>query len=153
MRERRGFADESWRLALAGDTVALDRAAALLDRDEPTYDGHRARAFALSVRGDVDGALAELDDARTEDWPFRAAYAADIARVLYLGGAWERSLEALREAARGSDRLDPTVADLVVAVVRRAPRLRLRGLRVVLEAGTPLQRLRNAAAVATVRGC
>jgi hypothetical protein len=153
MRERRGFADESWRLALAGDTAALDRAGALLEGDEATYDGHRARAFALSVRGDLEEALAELDDGRTEDWPFRAAYAADIARVLYLGGAWERSLDALRQAAHGSDRLDPAVADLVVAVVRRAPRLRLRALRVVLEAGTPLQRLRNAATVASVRGC
>jgi hypothetical protein len=51
----------------------------------------------------------------------------------------------------GSDRLDPAVAGLVSAVVAREPRLRLRGLKVVLGGGTTWQRLRNAAATVRAR--
>jgi hypothetical protein len=149
--QRKGFGDETWRLALERDAAALHRAADLLIEGELSYDGHRARAFALAVEGDVDGALAQLNEGWTEDWPFPAAYAADTARVRFLAGDYERSLGALQLAAHGVDRLDPAVADLVRHVVERAPSLRVRAVRVVLGGGTPWQRLRNAAAVATTR--
>lgn len=151
MTRRTGLGDEAWSLALAGDAAALDRAADVLLEGDLTYDGHRARAFSLALAGDVDEALAQLNDGWTEEWPFPAAYAADIARVRYLAGDYERSLGALRLASYGVDRLDPAVADLVIAVVARAPKLRLRALGVVVRGGTPWQRVRNAAAVATSR--
>jgi hypothetical protein len=151
---RRGFGDETWKLAAERDAGALHRAADLLlqgERGELNYDGHRARAFALAVEGRVDDALAELNEGRTEEWPFPAAYAADTARVRYLAGDYERSLGALQLAVRGAERLDPAVADLVSAVAARAPRLRFRAVRVALGGGTPWQRVRNAAAVAASR--
>jgi nucleotide-binding universal stress UspA family protein len=146
---RRGFGDETWRLAQERDAAALHRAADLLLEGDPGglfYDGHRARAFALAIEDRVDDALAELNEGWTEDWPFPAAYAVDTARVRYLSGDYEHSLGALRLAVHGADRLDPAVADLVAALVARAPRLRLRAVKVVLGGGTPWQRLRNAAA-------
>jgi hypothetical protein len=149
---RRGYGDETWRLAVDGDAAGLHRAADLLLEGDLSYDGHRARAFALAVEGNVDAAVAELNHGWTEEWPFPAAYAADTARVRYLAGDYERSLGALRLAAHGADRLDPAVAALVASVVERAPRLRLRALRVVLGGGTAWQRVRNAAAIATARG-
>jgi hypothetical protein len=149
---RRGYGDETWRLARAGDAAGLHRAADLLIEGDLAYDGHRARAFALAVEGDADGALAQLNEGWTEEWPFPAAYAADTARVRYLAGDYERALGALQLAAHGVDRLDPAVAELVAAVVARAPKLRLRAMRVVLGGGTPWQRVRNAAAVVAARG-
>jgi hypothetical protein len=143
-----------WRLAQERDVAALHRAADLLLEGEPgelNYDGHRARAFALALESRVDDALAQLNEGWTEDWPFPAAYAADTARVRYLAGDYERSLGALRLAVHGADRLDPAIAELVRLVVSRAPRLRMRAVRVVLEGGTPWQRLRNATAAATAR--
>jgi hypothetical protein len=148
---RRGYGDETWRLAQAGDSEALNRAADLLLEAGPgglLYDGRRARAFALALDGRVDDALAELNDGWTEDWPFPAAYAADTARVRYLAGDYEHSLGALRLALHGADRVDPAVSELVAAVVAHAPKLRLRAIRVVLGGGTAWQRLRNAATVA-----
>jgi hypothetical protein len=150
----RGYGDEAWRLARAGDTVALRRAADLLLQGDPVgldYDGHRARAFALAVEGRVDDALAELNKGWTNDWPFPSAYAADTARVRYLAGDYERSLGALQVAVRGAERIDPQVAELVSAVAAHAPKLRLRAVRVALGGGTTWQRLRNAAAVAAAR--
>jgi hypothetical protein len=149
--QRKGFGDETWRLALERDATALHRAADLLIEGDLAYDGHRARAFALAIEDDVDGALAQLNDGWTEDWPFPAAYAADTARVRYLAGDYERSLGALQLAARGVDRLDPAVAELGRDVVAREPALRARAVRVVLGGGTAWQRLRNAASVATTR--
>lgn len=154
MAARRGFGDETWRLAREGDVAALHRAADLLLQGDPgelNYDGHRARAFALALDGKVDEGLAELNEGWTEDWPFPAAYAADTARVRYLAGDYERSLGALQLAVHGADRLDPQIAELVAAVVQHAPRLRIRAVRVVLGGGTPWQRLRNAAAAASAR--
>ena len=107
MATRRGFGDETWRLANEGDVAALYRAADLLIEGDLSYDGHRARAFGLAVEGKVDDALAELNDGWTEEWPFPAQYAADTARVRYLAGDYERSLGALQLAAHGADRLDP----------------------------------------------
>lgn len=151
---RRGFGDESWRLAKDADTEALHRAADLLLEGDPgglLYDGHRARAFALSIEGRVDDALAELNEGWTEDWPFPAAYATDTARVRYLAGDYEESLGALRLAVHGADRLDPAISELVAAVVVRAPQLRLRAIKVVLSGGTAWQRLRNAAVAASAK--
>ena len=147
----RRYGDEAWRLARAGDAAELHRVADLLLAGDPgglDYDAHRARAFALALEGRVDDGLAELNEGWTEDWPFPAAYAADTARVRYLAGDYERSLGALRVAVRGSERLDPQVADLVSAVAASAPKLRLRAVGVALGGGTTWQRVRNAAAVA-----
>lgn len=153
-RRRRPFGDEAWRLALAGDAPGLRHAADLLLAGDPAglaYDGHRTRAFALALEGRVDDALAELNEGWSEDWPFPAAYAADTGRVRYLAGDYEDALAALQLAVRGADRLDPAVADVVVAVVARRPRLRLRAVKVLLGGGTPWQRLRNAALAVSAR--
>jgi len=151
LRRRQVFGDETWRLALARDRVGLWRAASLLQNGRMEYDAHRAKAFARALDGNVEAALTELNAGWTEDWPFPAAYAADIARVRYLAGDYESSLGALRLAVAGTDRLDPQVAHLAAAVVACAPRLRLRAVRVVLAGGSPWQRLRNAALAAAAR--
>ena len=154
MTARRGFGDETWRLAKEADAPALHRAADLLfagDPGELNYDGHRARAFALAVEGQVDDALAQLNEGWTEDWPFPAAYAADTARVRFLAGDYERALGALQLAVHGADRLDPAIAELVAAVVSQAPKLRLRAIKVVLGGGTAWQRVRNASAAVSAR--
>lgn len=154
MAGRRGYGDETWRLARAGDAAALHRAADLLlegDASALDYDGHRARAFALALEQRVDDALAQLNEGWTEDWPFPAAYAADTARVRYLAGDYERALGALQLAVHGADRLDPAIAELVAAVVARSPKLRMRAVKVVLGGGTPWQRVRNASAAALAR--
>jgi hypothetical protein len=151
---RKGFGDESWRLAQDADTAGLHLAADLLLEGEPgglLYDRHRARAFALALDGRVDDALAQLNEGWTEDWPFPAAFAADTARVRYLAGDYEQSLGALQLAVHGAPRLDPAVAELACAVVARAPELRLRAVKVVLSGGTAWQRVRNAAAAASAR--
>ena len=151
---RRGFGDESWRLAKSADSIGLHRAADLLLEGDPAgllYDGHRARAFALAIEGHVDEGLAELNEGWTDDWPFPAAYAVDTARVRYLAGDYEHALGALQLAVHGADRLDPAIAELVAAVVARAPKLRVRAIKVVLGGGTPWQRLRNAAAAISAR--
>src|SRR5919201_6721054 len=96
---RRGYGDETWRLALARDVSALRRAADLLlegDAGDLDYDGHRARAFALAVEGQTYEALEQLNEGWTEEWPFPAAYAADIARVRFLLGDYAKALEALQ---------------------------------------------------------
>jgi hypothetical protein len=151
VRGRAAYGDETWRLARIGDARALARAADALvqhDPDDVSYDAHRARAFALAIEHRTGDALAQLNEGRSEDWPFPAVYAADVARVRYLAGDYEHALAALQLAVHGADRLDPAVAELAALVVARAPELRLRGVRVVLGAGTPWQRLRNAASVA-----
>jgi hypothetical protein len=137
------FGDETWRLAEHEDVRALRAAAGLLDG----YDAHRARAFALAVEGDARAAVDELDVGRTDEWPFAAAHATDTARIHYLARDYERVLAALRPALR-ADRLDPAVAELAAAVVRHAPRLRIRAVKLVLGGGSVWQRARNAALVA-----
>jgi hypothetical protein len=89
MSARRGFGDETWRLARSGDIAALHRAADLLlagDARDLDYDGRRARAFALALAGRVDEALAQLSERSSDDWPFAPAAAADTARVRFLAG-------------------------------------------------------------------
>ncbi|MFL5954250.1 MAG: hypothetical protein ACJ76I_09110 [Gaiellaceae bacterium] len=154
MGPRRRYRDETWRLACTGDARALDRVADALVQDEPddsSYDAHRARAFALAIERRLEEALTQLNDGSTDDWPFPAAYAADVARVRYLAGDYDGALGALRLAVHGADRLDPALADLAVLVVAGAPELRLRAVRVVLGGGTAWQRLRNAVVTGVAR--
>jgi hypothetical protein len=147
------YGDEAWRLALAGDAARLrDVGDALVAGDgEPGYEGHRARAFALAVESSTDEALAELNEGWTADWPFPAAYAADIARVRFLVGDYAQALDALALSVRGADRVEPAVLALVPACVRRDRRLRRSALRVALAGGTPSQRLATAARVVAAR--
>lgn len=152
MSRRTEFGDGTWRLALEGDVAGLDRAAGLLigGDGELDYDGHRARAFARAVEGDVDDALAELNEGWTDEWPFPSAYATDVARVYYLAGDERQALEALLLAARSAEVLDPSVPALAVDCVRRAPAARRAALRVAFAAGRPWQRLRAAWGVVRV---
>ena len=152
MSVRRGFGDETWRLATEGDEAALHRAADLLLADSDLhYEGHRARSFALAVAGRTDEALAELNEGWTDEWPFPVVYATDIARVRFLLGHYDKALDALELGVRGVERLDPAAAELAVHCVSRSPRLWWRGVRVIASGGTIGQRLRNAVAVARAR--
>jgi hypothetical protein len=149
---RTGFGDETWRLAVEGDVAALEQVADLLGGDgDVNYDGHRARAFACAVRGQLESALAELNEGWTEEWPFPAAYAADVARVRFLGGDYAHALDALRLAVRSADALDPAVPRLALECVERAPQTWVRALKTVLAGGSSWQRLSNGVAVVRAR--
>jgi hypothetical protein len=148
---RRGFGDETWRLAQVGDAEALRRAADLL-LTEPldlAYEGHRARAFSLAVERKAAEALDVLNDGWTAEWPFPTAYALDVARIRYLAGDYELALEALRLALRGARRVDSAAVELAVACVRRRRSLWAKALGVVLAGGSIWHRL--AAFVVVVR--
>jgi hypothetical protein len=151
--ERRGFGDETWRLARDGDAAALHTAADLLlqDPEDLGYEGHRARAFALAVEGERDRAIDELNAGWTDEWPFPAQFATDVARVHYLAGDWERSLDSLLLAARGAARADGAVAELAAECVRRDPRLVTGALKVAFAGGKPLQKLEHARAILRAR--
>ncbi len=152
MAARTGYGDETWRLALEGDVDALDGVGDLLSDDGiVSYDGHRARAFACAVGGRIDDALAELNEGWTAEWPFPSAYATDVARVRFLAGDYPHALEALRLAARSADVLDPSVPELAIRCVKRAPRSLLPALKVALAGGSPWQRAGNAFAVVRAR--
>jgi len=150
---RRRYGDETWRLAVAGDAAGLHRVADLLlgESEEESYDGHRARAFAHAVEGRTAAALEQLNEGWTEDWPFPSAYAADIARVRFLGGDYTEALEALHLSVRGADRVDPAVSALAAAAVRGDRRLVRPALRVAFAGGTPRQRLATAGRVLAAR--
>jgi hypothetical protein len=151
--QRRGFGDETWRLAREGDAAALHKAADLLLRDpgDLTYEGHRARAFALAVQGADDQAAAELHAGWTDEWPFPAQFAIDVARIHWLAGDCERALDSLLIAARGASRLDAAAVELVADCVRRRPALAARALRVAFAGGTAMQKLETAGAVVRAR--
>jgi tetratricopeptide (TPR) repeat protein len=154
MSARRGFGDETWRLAVARDAEGLHRAAELLLQGDPgelNYDGHRARAFAYAVEGRTVEALEQLNEGWTEEWPFPAAYAADIARVRFLLGDYGKALEALQLSIRGADRIEPAVKELTPELVRHDRRLWTRALRIAVAGGTPWQRVSAAAAVIGAR--
>jgi hypothetical protein len=148
---RTGFGDETWRLAREGDAPGLERAAAMLLEGAVLYEGHRARAFALAVQGRADDALAELNAGWTDEWPFPSVYALDVARVRYLAGELDEALAALTLAVRGSERVDPAVAELAAACVRRSRRCWARALRLALAGGTAAQRAAASAAVLRAR--
>ncbi|MFL5925928.1 MAG: hypothetical protein ACJ77E_03225 [Gaiellaceae bacterium] len=147
MSRQKALRDELWRLAKTGDAAALRRAGDVLEG----YDAHRARAFALALRGRGDDAVAQLEEGAADGWPFPAALAADRARVRFLAGDYQRSLAALEPAVHAADRVDPATADLAADIAAREPALRLRAVRLVLGGGTTWQRLRNAAAAASSR--
>jgi hypothetical protein len=153
MTARRGYGDETWRLAQVGDAPALHKAADLLLRDpaDLNYEGHRARAFALAVEGRADDALAQLNDGWTDDWPFPSAYATDVARIRYLTDDYAKALDALLIATRGAERVDGAVAALAGECVRRDRKLTGRALRVTLAGGTAWQRIENAGVVLRAR--
>jgi len=153
MSVRRGYGDEIWRLAREGDSASLHKAADLLleDTTDLSYDGHRARAFALAVEGKGDDGLAQLNEGWTEEWPFPAMYATDVGRVRYLAREEDKALSALLLAVRGAQRVDSGVPELAAECVRRRPRLLWRALRVMLAGGTTLQRLRHAGTVFRAR--
>ena len=157
MSARRGFGDETWRLALEGDSEALRRAAEMLlgDAEEPGgelyYEGRRARAFALAVEGRREEALEELHRGWTEEWPLPAAYATDVARVGLLAGDHASALNGLRLSVRGADRLDYAVPEVAAECVRRSRRLCLQALRLASARGTPSQRARLAGRVLRAR--
>jgi hypothetical protein len=149
---RRGFDDEVWRLAHAGDATGLRAAADLLlegREQDLAYEGHRARAFALAVEGSAGDALEELERGRTRHWPFPVAHATDIARIHFLAGDYGTAVTALQPAIRGVERLDAGVRELLGDCVRRGDGLRGRALRAAIAGGTPGQRL--AAAVSVLR--
>ena len=137
MSARRGFGDETWRLAQAGDAEALRRAADLL-LTEPldlAYEGHRARAFSLAVEQKAAEALDVLNEGWTAEWPFPAAYALDVARIRYLAGDYEPALEAVRLALGGAERVDSAAVELAAACVFRRRSLWAKALSAVLVGG------------------
>lgn len=149
MGARRGFGDETWRLARAGEAEALRRAADLLLAEplELPYEGHRARAFALAVEGRAAEALDELNAGWTEDWPFPHLYALDVARVWHLAGDHERALDAIRIAVRGAARLDGSAAELAMSCVWHRRRLWSKALSAVVAGGTVWNRTAGALVV------
>jgi hypothetical protein len=153
MTAERGFGDETWRLARAGDGAGLERAAGLLlsDPGELEYEGHRALAFRLAVEGNAVAALAELNQGWSEDWPSPAAYAVDVARIHFLAGDCAKALTALRLDVRTASHLDG-LRGLVVDCVRREPRLWRTAIEIVLAGGdSTAAKLRAAAAVIQAR--
>lgn len=153
MSARRGYGDEIWRLAREGDSAALHKAADLLgqDPDDLSYEGQRARAFALAVDGDADQALAQLNAGWTDDWPLPAAYATDVARIRFVAGEYAKALDSLLLATRGAERVDGSIGELATACVRHERRLLGHALRVALAGGTAWQRLGAAGSVIRAR--
>jgi hypothetical protein len=151
---RRGFGDETWRLAQAGDAEALRRAAELLSAEplDLAYESHRAQAFALAVEGEIVEALDVLNAGWTEEWPFPAAYALDVARIRYLVGDYGLALEAVRLALRGAERTDGAAVELAGACVRRRRSLWRKALGSVLVDGSAWRRLVAALSVLRATG-
>lgn len=147
---RRGFGDETWRLANDADAAALRDAADRLGEDV-AYDSHRARAFALAVDGRRDDALAELNEGWSDEWPFPAAHALDVARVQFLAGDYAHALIAVELSVCGGGGHDGSPLELAVACVRRQPGLLWRALRLALTGGSLPQRGWSALAVLGAR--
>src|SRR5207237_1263698 len=82
------------------------------------YAAHRASAFALALDGDAEAALAELDRGWTDEWPFPADFAVDVARVRFLAGEYREALVALQLAVRGRERVDESASELAGECVR-----------------------------------
>jgi hypothetical protein len=152
MSRRRGFGDETWRLARAGDAAGLERAAQLLLRNgtDTEYEGRRARAFRLALERRTSEALRELAEGWAEDWPPPSAYALDVSRVHYLAGDPVRALTAIELELRGLSRWEG-VSELAAACVGRDRRLWRRGLRVAAAAERGPRKLRAVAAVLRAR--
>ena len=144
---RRGFGDETWRLAEAGDAAALERVAELLlDDDDGAYDGRRAAAFRFALEGRTHEALAELNEGWSDDWPPPSAYALDVARIHFLAGDMTRCLAAIELELRGLSYWDG-VSALIIGAARRDPRRWRHALNLVLRAERGPRKLRSALAV------
>ncbi len=144
MTIRRGYGDETWELAYAGDATALERAATLLLREHSgvEYEGHRARAFALALGGRTGEALEELNIGWTEEWPTPDAYGLDVARIHFLAGSPAQALTALSLDSRSIERSQmEDVVTLVMICVWCDRRLWRRGLALALANSQGLDRL------------
>lgn len=115
------------------------------------YEAHRARALVLAARGRALEALDELNEGWTEEWPFPAVYATDVARVRFLAGQYAEAIEALHLAVRGAEHAEPEVPALARECVRNAPEVWRRALRLALAGGTASQRARTAWSVLRAR--
>lgn len=147
---RRGFGDEVWQLAQAGDTAGLRAAADLLlegREQDLAYEGHRARAFAIAIEADGGDAFEELERGRTRQWPFPTAHVTDVARIHFLAGDYAGAVTAVQPVIRGADLLDDSVSDLLSECVRRDSGLRGPALRAAIAGGTLGQRFTTAASV------
>jgi hypothetical protein len=141
---RRGYGDETWRLAYARDAAALRHAAELLLRDRTgvEYEGHRALAFALALDRRTGEALEELNTGWTEEWPTPDAYGIDVARVHFLAGSPSQSLTALALDSRSIERSHlEDVVTLVMICIWCDRRLWRRGLGLALASSRGLDRL------------
>src|SRR4051812_28879503 len=134
MTPRRGFGDEIWRLARAGDGEGLARAATLLERDaELAYESRRASAFRHALHGETERALADLNEGWSDDWLVPSAYAIDVSRIHFLAGDFSHALTALELEAHTFARW-AGAREIAVECVRRDPSLWRRGLRLALAA-------------------
>jgi hypothetical protein len=141
---RRGYGDETWTRAVAGDTAALERAAALLlrERSGVEYEGHRARAFAVALDRRTAEALEELNAGWTEEWPTTEGYAVDVARIHYLAGHAAQALTALSLDSRSAERAQlEDVTQLVLGCVQSDRRLWRRALPLALASSSGVARL------------
>jgi hypothetical protein len=141
---RRGYGDETWSLAYGRDVAALERAAALLLREQSgvEYEGHRARAFALALQRRAGEALEELNAGWTEEWPTAEGYGLDVARIHFLAGHPNQALTALSLDARSIERAQlEDVVTLVMICVWCDRRLWKRGLFLALANSRGIDRL------------
>lgn len=141
---KRGYGDETWRLAYARDGIALRHAAELLLRERTgiEYEGHRALAFALALDDRTGEALEELNTGWTEEWPTPDAYGIDVARIHFLAGSPSQSLTALALDSRSIERAQvEDVVTLVMICVWCDRRLWRRGLALALANSRGLDRL------------
>lgn len=144
MTIRRGYGDQTWALAYARDSVALERAAGLLLREPSSveYEGHRARAFALALERRTGEALEELNAGWTEEWPTAEAYGLDVARIHFLAGHPNQALTALALDARTVERSQlEDVVTFVMICVWCDRRLWRRGLGLALANSRGVDRL------------
>ncbi|MHB8471230.1 MAG: hypothetical protein ACYDCH_15980, partial [Gaiellaceae bacterium] len=135
MTIRRGYGDETWRLALGRDVAGLRRAAALLltERGGFEYEGHRAAAFGLALERRTGEALEELNAGWSEEWPTPEGYGLDVARIHFLAANFGAALTTLELDSRSVERAQlEDVVTLVIGIVYGDPRLWRRGLGLAL---------------------
>jgi hypothetical protein len=149
---RRGFGDEIWRLAEAGDVGGLDSAAALLLHDPEgfEYEGHRALAFRHALQGRTAQALQELNEGWSEEWPTPSAYATDVARIHFLAGDCAKALTALSLDVRSATQWDG-LTELVAACVKKDRALWREAIGIATAGETGTRKARAALAVLRAR--
>ena len=147
MTPRRGYGDEIWRLARAGDAAGLEHVSELLaDDGEFDYESRRAMAFRHALEGRTAEALAELNAGWADDWPPPSAYALDVARIHLVVGDCERTLAALQLEVHSLSQWSG-VNEIVADCIQRSPALWRRGLRLALGAEASLPGKLHAAAI------